>query len=248
MKIRRQGYTLRFHPATLSMALWIDPNDRYFDTQILRAILRPGDACVDVGANIGHLAIEGALIVGDTGRVTAIEAHPRTAHFLRENVELNGLQNVRVAQVAVGANCGWIGFTDMRDDDLNSVRESTGAGATITVPLVTLDTLLADERPALLKIDVEGFEKFVLMGASGLLERTRCVYFEAWDQHFAKHGYLFSEVHDLLAGHGFEIIQFTDGTRHIVKVERDDAIPVCLNLLAFRDRAELASRTGWTLP
>ena len=143
VKIHRQGYMLHLNSASLSMSLWIDPNDRHSDSDVLKAILKPGDTYVDVGANIGHLAIEAALIVGKTGSITAFEAHPNTAEFLRQNILLNKLYNVRVAQVAVGEYFGWVGFTNQRSDDQNSVNES----GEIVVPLVTLDVLLSDQSP-----------------------------------------------------------------------------------------------------
>lgn len=245
IKIYRPGYSLHFHPASLSMSLWIDANDRHSDSDILKAILRPGDVYIDVGANIGHLAIEAALIVGKTGSVTAFEAHPRTADFLRQNIQLNQLQNIRVAQVAVGANCGWVGFTDSRSDDQNRVTDSdTGK---IVVPLISLDALLPSESPTFLKIDVEGFEKFVLLGASNLLERTQFVYFEAWDEHFRKNGYHFSDIFDLLAKKNFEIIRFVGSTNAIARVSRKEPIQACVNLLAYRNEAALEERTGWRL-
>ncbi len=242
INIYRSGYLLHFHPASLAMALWVDPNDRHSDSDVLKAILKPGDAYIDVGANIGHLAIEAALIVGNTGSVTAFEAHPSTAEFLRQNILLNQLTNVRIAQAAVGEHFGWVGFTNQRSDDQNSVSD----GGEIAVPLVTLDALLTDQSPTLLKIDVEGFEKYVLLGADSLLERTDFVYFEAWDEHFKKYKYPFSDIFDLLSEKGFRIVTFSLGST-LKQVSRDTPIQDCVNFLAYRDYAAIVERTGWRL-
>ena len=67
--IQRTGYLLKFHPASLAMALWVDPHDRHLDSETIRALLTEGDSYVDVGANIGHLTIEATLVVGDTPRL-----------------------------------------------------------------------------------------------------------------------------------------------------------------------------------
>src|SRR5688572_18458845 len=40
---------------------------------VMRHCLRPGDAFVDVGASIGQMALYAARLVGDAGRVLAIE-------------------------------------------------------------------------------------------------------------------------------------------------------------------------------
>ena len=238
-KIQRQGYLLHFHPASLSMTLWFDSNDRHLDSDALKAILRPGDIYVDVGANIGHLSIEAALLVNDTGKVIAFEAHPRTANFLRQNIQLNKLNNVQVAQVAIGANFGWAHFTDEPSDDQNTVDNS----GPIVVPIVTLDSLLEGECPTLLKIDVEGYELFTLIGATALLERTSFIYFEAWDNHFNRNGYSFSDVYDLLSTKGFEIASIN--SKSIINVLRDTPMAKCMNLIAYKNKFSLEQRTGW---
>ena len=69
LHIQRTGYLLKFHPASLVMALWVDPHDCHLDSETIRALLTEGDSYVDVGANIGHLTIEATLVVGDTPRL-----------------------------------------------------------------------------------------------------------------------------------------------------------------------------------
>lgn len=241
VKIHRPGYLLHLHPAALSMSLWVDANDRHLDSDILKAVLRPGDVYIDVGANIGHLAFEASLIVGESGRVFAFEGHPRTANFLHQNIQLNQLTNIRVMQAVVGEDFGWVGFSDNRSDDQNMVTDS----GNITVPLITLDAMLVKESPTLLKIDVEGFEKFVLLGADALIDKTQFIYFEAWDEHFKHNGYPFTDIFDLLTKKKFEIIGFFGSSNLITKISRDAIFPTCVNLLAYRDKNALEERTGW---
>jgi hypothetical protein len=71
LHIKRRGYLLKFSPASLAMCLWVDPDYSVSDSEVTRNLLREGDSYVDVGANIGHLTIEAALAVGDTGTITA---------------------------------------------------------------------------------------------------------------------------------------------------------------------------------
>lgn len=238
-KIKREGYQLHFQPASISLALWVEPESREADSHVLRAILRPGDVYIDVGANIGHLAIEASLLVGEQGKVIAFEAHPKTAYFLRQNVNLNRRSNINVAQLAVGEAIGWVSFSDIRSDDQNRV---IGAGG-IYVPVVPLDVICVNESPTLLKIDVEGFELFVLRGAKSLLSRTKFVYLEAYDKHFDEYSCQFRDVYDLLCEMGFQVVRFADGS--LKRVSRESTFPHCVNLLAYRDESELFLRTGW---
>jgi FkbM family methyltransferase len=243
LTIPQDGFRLRFYPSSLSAALWVAPQSRQSDAAFFRGYLRPGDVVVDVGANIGSLAIAAALRVGPEGRVVAVEAHPRTAEFLRGNVALNGVTNVDVVQCALGPRAGRTRLTDRRSDDLNQV----GAAAGIEVPVRGLDDLaLPASEISLLKIDVEGYERPVLEGGARVLERTACVYFESWERHFARYGYHAADVLRLLADAGFTCLQrTTDGSLRVLASDHR-----CLereNLIAVRSIPRLCQRTGWAV-
>jgi len=230
-------YKLRLHPSSLSLALWVDKRDRGGDCSVVRSLLRKGETYVDIGANIGQLVMEGVASVGESGKVFAFEAHPRIAGYLRENLELNGAENVRVAQVAVGDRFGWASFSDGRSDDQNKI-----AGDGIFVPMVRLSSFFENEKIDLLKIDVEGYEKFVLMGLGDSLNNTSIVYFEVMDAHFHGAGYSFRDVHSLLTDKGFQI--FAMNGERIREVHQNEKFPVCLNLFATRDAESLCQKLG----
>lgn len=241
IRFQKGEYFLRMFPASLATQLWIDRFDRESDTVVLKSLLTKGDTYVDVGSNIGQLAIEARLIVGDEGKVTAIEAHPRIAAYLRENLRINKLNDVRVANVAIGDTIEWVRFSDIRSDDQNAVSDR----GEILVPCLTLDSMPISLPITLLKIDVEGFEKFVLLGAMTALEQTDYIYFEAWDKHFSKFGYTFRDIYNILHSKGFELGKIDESSVRIF--HRDQEIPECTNLLAFRSRDALKKRTGWEI-
>src|ERR1700722_361196 len=56
----------------------------------LQQALGPGQVFVDVGANVGYFTLLAGSLVGPTGTVVAVEAHPRLAELLRRNVIING--------------------------------------------------------------------------------------------------------------------------------------------------------------
>jgi FkbM family methyltransferase len=239
LHIKRRGYLLKFSPSTLAMSLWVDPDYSASDSEVIRNLLREGDSYVDVGANIGHLTIEAAFAVGDTGMITAFEAHPHTAEYLRENLELNNLTKVRVAQLAVGDGFRWVTFSNIDSDEQNSVLPS---GPGITVPMVRLDAFFAGEAITLLKVDVEGWEKFVFLGAGRILEDVSFVYFECWDEHFQRSGYSFLDIHDILSSSGFTIASVKDA--ELLPIQSDSTFPKCINLFAFKDMEQFVVRMG----
>lgn len=242
LTIQQAGYRLRFHPSNISSQLWIDPGQRSGDLQFLGDYLKPGDAVVDVGANIGETVLTAAIRVGGAGHVLGIEPHPRTFRFLEDNVRLNHVTNVRLVNRAVGAASGVVTFSDDRRDDMNRV-----GGGDLQVPVERLDALVPGAEPiALLKVDVEGYERFVFEGAPQLLARTSCVFFEVSGPHFATFGYGTQLVLDLLLASGFRLFRVA-GPRTLRAIPRDFDTNAFENLVALRDVAECRQRTGWTV-
>lgn len=192
------GLKLRFHPSSISAALWAEGDARSDDVAFLRSVLRPGDTYIDVGANIGHLAVIGRHCVGASGSVTAIEANPRIHGYCAANLELNGFQDVLVLNLALGDKRGTAHISDRRDDDQNRLGQSGRA-----VPMRTLDEVINVPHITLLKLDVEGFELAVLRGATHTLERTAIVYCELSDSNAARFGYEPRDAEQLLLDAGF---------------------------------------------
>ncbi len=240
--IRKDGYILRFFPSSVSCAYWIDPDARADDERIVTRLLDPGGTYVDVGANVGTLAAAAAAKVGPSGQVHAVEANPTIAGFLEENMRLNGFSHVHVHNRAVGTAPGTIRISQQRADDMNFVSAD---GDGVTVEMTTLDDLAGGLGSIdLLKIDVEGFEKFVLEGAARTLAAARNVYIELFDENFARYGYGSREILDRLTSAGFTcFVVERDGTLS----EGAPDTSICLNVLATRDAADL-ERHGFRIP
>lgn len=146
---------------------------------ILKSLLRPGMAVVDVGAHVGCHALLAARLVGQQGRVYAFEASPENFLLLQKNVALNGYKNIECVQSAVSNRSGTITFhLSPEGNDRNSIYDNSRTGRpgkAVEVPATTLDEFMsAAGWPAvnLVKIDVEGAEPLVLEGMSELLRRT----------------------------------------------------------------------------
>ncbi len=243
--IEQDGFRLRFFPSSLSAALWIDPDDRKDDVAFFRDYLRPGDTVIDAGANVGSLCLLAAVIVGESGRVLAVEPHPRIFGFLRQNLALNRATNVRAENTALGETPGELNFSDTRADDENSVQRS---GQGIRVPVTTLDRLAADlDRIALLKIDVEGFEIAVLQGAAGVVGRTACVYCESFEHNLRKLGWSTSDLIAKFEDAGLQV--FTGIKARSLRRVRPGYVSVeCEDVVAVRDPEVILSRMRCVVP
>ena len=172
-----------------------DPADHYFAELAhfagtlaplaihLAHTLTPQPLCLDVGANIGLTAILMALTRPE-GHVIAFEPSPKNAHFLKRNLARNAIANCTVIETAVGAHEGHVAFRETPFAAGSHVArghaDALPHDATITVPMTTLDRVLAPHPPRpvdFIKLDVEGFEPPVLAGAAETLALSRCPLF-----------------------------------------------------------------------
>lgn len=125
--------------------------------------------CLDIGANIGVIS-QALLANGFT--VTAFEPQPAIFDLLRFNCG-----SANVINTAVGSSAG---FAQMPKVYYSEKGNFGGLGigtksmyGNITVPLITIDSLNLDV--GFMKIDVEGYELEVLLGAANTIARCRPV-------------------------------------------------------------------------
>lgn len=149
----------------------------------LRAVLRPGMTAVDVGGNIGYVALLMAEAVGSRGRVFAVEPDPRNAEVLRRNAARTRGAPIEVIEAAAWSEPGEL---QLQLHDSNTGDHRIGiAGAereTVTVKAVRLDDALPPEVDLML-LDTQASEHVALRGARRLLDRSRPVLFvEFWPQ------------------------------------------------------------------
>jgi FkbM family methyltransferase len=140
-----------------------------------RNLLSPGALVFDVGANVGMLSEVFAAL---QCRVVALEPNADCVRHIQISYAGAGIETI---QAAVGPKNGLavLNLSDKRDDISSLSQEWIGAieqkhteykglwSKQVTVPVITLDSLI--ERygiPQFIKIDVEGFEEFVLDGLS----------------------------------------------------------------------------------
>jgi FkbM family methyltransferase len=127
--------------------------------------LRGADLFVDVGANIGSYTVLASAGAG--ARSIAFEPLPETFRHLVRNICLNDVRaSVQAHNMGIGREPGILRFT-RRLDTVNHVASGAEIDSTDTVEVkvATLDSMLVDEHPSLIKIDVEGFEANVVAGA-----------------------------------------------------------------------------------
>jgi FkbM family methyltransferase len=138
---------------------------------------RGGDTIFDLGAGVGSEVRLLSRLVGKSGQVVSIEAHPRTFGCLRKSIELNQLDNVIALQCAVTAKPGRVFIENAHNNHVSNgitVQESDGVavpGETLAEIVGRLDINHID----LLKMNIEGAELAALEAAGNVLPFVRNV-------------------------------------------------------------------------
>jgi FkbM family methyltransferase len=140
---------------------------------VIASCLRPGDVFVDAGASVGQMTFHAARCVGATGRVFAFEPAPERFDDLVAGIAVNRLDNVRPFPIGLSDEPG------ERELDLRgspSMAHPARAACSARVAVRRLDDVLAEhgvDRVRFIKIDVEGLEPEVLLGAERLIASPR---------------------------------------------------------------------------
>jgi len=96
---------LVFAPALLTYAIFANREARQSDIDLLKKYTPVGGVVLDVGGNIGSVAIAAADHVGPAGTVHVFEPSPKFFNIINKNVAVNSYQDrVTTHNLAVGAS------------------------------------------------------------------------------------------------------------------------------------------------
>lgn len=185
IKVVLFGYPAEFYVNSLGELIHIESaliDIREREIDVLRKIfevLGRGDVAYDIGASIGTHTIFMAQRVGKEGCVIAFEPRTNSYKELIANINLNSLKNVIPINVAVGnyfskesiygySEDSYGSFSIMRHKDNRYMEE---------VRIVAGDIFVKEHDlplPNIVKIDVEGYEYYVIQGFKETLTQEKC--------------------------------------------------------------------------
>lgn len=258
------GLVIRVRPAEMiGSCIWRVGLYDLCVSETLWRLIDPGDIAVDVGANIGYMTSIMALRGGPLGRVIAFEPHPDVFAELKANVNrwagIKGAGPIVTHCIALSDRSGQgrLGAPDGFDSNrglamLISSDDALNAGqASLTVEIGRLDEIVGSEAIGLLKLDVEGHETNVLMGAAQLIKRQ-----QIRDIVFESHAHYPTPLHHLLEEQGYQVFEL-DVSLLGLKVEaagvnrrqirRSVDAPSCLATLAPERALSRLSKKGWAV-
>lgn len=204
-----------FRHSILSKLIY-EGNFEVNEINFVKSHLKPGEIFIDIGSNIGLFSMIGSQKVGSHGKVIAFEPSPTTFERLQLNTTLAVYDNIEIRNLGLSnsnskliLNISGGGYDAW--DTFGTVEEEKRTGQ-VEVEVSTLDDQLTGvdkTKISLIKIDVEGWEKFVLLGAQTFLQQfSPALLIEFTGRNTKAAGYEASEIYDLLAAWGYEWFAF----------------------------------------
>jgi FkbM family methyltransferase len=198
--------------------------------QLSRALIRKGDTVVDVGANVGLWVMGAARQAGLEGSVHAFEPVPDNFERLVANLSLNGfdVNRIRCQQRSLSDRSGRATFYAATNGNsgMGALAQREGVDRPIETTLLTLDSYCEEQsltRVDFLKIDVEGAELLVLLGAQLLLASAEApaIMFEADESLAASFTSSSAAVKALLHNYGYEIFRYHHSRLEQIEINQD---------------------------
>jgi FkbM family methyltransferase len=189
------------------------------ELSFVKEVLTDGDIFIDIGANVGLFSLIASDCIGATGSIISFEPSPVTFNRLQENITLNAIENSDLRNIGLSNQSGetnfyisdngydaWDSFAPSQDNKLQK---------TISVAVSSLDKELQQvdkSRIKLVKIDVEGWEKYVIMGGENLFRNyAPIVMVEFTEENTFNAGYAIHEIYDLMVDYGYVWHKVKDG-------------------------------------
>jgi len=218
------------------------------ETELLfiRRYLNEDDIFIDIGANIGLFSLHAAQVIGKKGKVIAFEPTPVTYSRLLLNVSLNHFNEI--------VTCNNLGLSDKKGllkmnisnngyDAWNTfaLPTETFFNEQIDVPVETLDNYLSDHNISIsnisfIKVDVEGWEAYVIRGASNFLKNKDApsLLVEFTEENAFAAGTNCYELYDLIKSFGYNWYTYDSIKNQLIPEHKRMHYPYN-NLIAIKD-------------
>ncbi|HBH23559.1 MAG TPA: FkbM family methyltransferase [Cytophagales bacterium] len=178
--------------------------------------LHEEDLFLDVGANVGTYSILSSKI--KAAKTISIEPVPTTFKYLKENITLNNVESiVQTHNIGLADKKGELFFSNTLGTINHVTKNQTNA---IKVEVKTLEEITIIDRPSILKIDVEGYEYFVLQGAKKVLQNNLlyAVIIEL-NSSGLRYGVSDEMIHQLLLSNSFYTYSYEPFSRKLVALD-----------------------------
>ena len=203
-------YGFRIAANSREASEWTIIKSGVWDDKVARALMdrwSPNDVFFDIGANIGYFTLLG--LTQNLRKVVSFEPFRPLAAIATNNLSLNNYssEEYQLEKLALGSLNGTANYFPGPSSNTGegTIVQSTST-SDISVPVETLDSYLertGSPLPTIMKVDVEGSELDVFLGASSLFssQPPHSIVFEA--DRFEDYSIIDSRLVDTLESYGY---------------------------------------------
>mgnify|MGYP000379054195 CR=1 FL=1 len=177
-------------------------------------VIRKAKLILDIGANIG-ISFSWFARQNPDVRIIAFEPHPETGKRALEQIQRNHFKNVELLQLALGSKEDELQIFEVEEHNpgMNRISFEKLERPSVKVPVKRLDDVMKEKNlpaPDFIKMDVEGFEYFVLEGATETLKTFPVLFIEVDDKFLTANGHSASLLIRLLEEKGYNHFRSAD--------------------------------------
>jgi FkbM family methyltransferase len=154
----------------------------------IKEFIKKGDTVIDVGGNMGFFVLILNDLIGNSGKIYSFEPSKRLSNRLASTVQINNIKNVEIVNLALGEKEGTTSlYYNPKQSGLSSIVSHEEKGfLKEEITITTLDSFskAISNRISFIKIDTEGYEPQVLIGAKELIKKDKpTIYIELGGDH-----------------------------------------------------------------
>jgi FkbM family methyltransferase len=212
----------------------------FADMAYLLHALSPDDLFVDIGANVGSYTI--LACAAKHARGICFEPVPSTFARLMDNLRINNLcGHVDAKNIGLSDREGDLLFSSGEDTTNHVVADEERLSNVVRIKVLPLDAILNGATPAMLKIDVEGFETPVLKGARQTLRKPglHSVIMEL-NGSGRRYGFEDRELVEYMYDLGFSTFRYEPFSRELIGISALDCLSG--NAIFIRGAREMQAR------
>jgi len=182
-------------------------------TNLLSQYLKDGMTCLDIGSNIGYYVFLESNLVGNNGKVIAVEPSPQNFKVLNQNLSLQKNSNIESFNFACGNEDGEVIFQISSSSNWSRVKgehpssDDKNIISEIKVNLRKIDSFLNEKKINhldLIRMDTEGYELKIYPGMRETIKKFKPM--------------ISMEVHRSILG--------SEGTIKLLKLLQDDGYEI----------------------
>jgi len=194
--------------------------------------LKPTDIFFDIGAHIGLYTLPSALKLKEGGLVYAFEPGSYNLGILKKHVQMNLLNNVHIYDCLVGDKNDRVDFFENTSsmspkNSIAKVDKISSFDQTLKKQ-ISLDEHFFKRKiyPNVIKIDVEGAELFVLIGAEKIIKKGMpTIYLSIHPNWLIELGQTVNQLLEFIEKLGYNIFDINMKTPEVISLDEYILLP-----------------------